>query len=324
MNKHTYKPVLSERDRSVFRDLIESRVMTLAQISELHFAGGYEYAKKRLQLLKSVDYIAERKPKHNPGRYFASTLSLARPGFEAFADDPFIVEERMRWDDLRSRLDFAESTLAHELEVVDMKVAFTKAIRTAGSLALEEFSTYPRRYEFTTEHLEKGAPFTLKPDAYARVSGIDQVEEAFFFEWDRSSEAHRKLGIKAFGYQRYFDSGAFAIWNGMTPEERERYPFTPVFILPNDERRNNTAEHLVRLRHPKSGARLRRDAILLTTHAEFLADPLAAIYITPAGYQVATRGTSYDPEVHKATTRLSTRDRLVAVRIEKATLLGGA
>ena len=152
----------------MFRDLIESRVMTLAQISELHFAGSYEYAKKRLQLLKSVDYIAERKPKHNPGRYFASTLSLARPGFEAFADDPFVIDERMRWDDLCSRLDFAESTLAHELEVVDMKVAFVKAIRAASGLTLDEFSTYPRRYEFTTEHLEKIRNEVHDPSRYER------------------------------------------------------------------------------------------------------------------------------------------------------------
>ena len=32
MNKKNYKPVLSERDRSVFRDLIESRVMTLTLV----------------------------------------------------------------------------------------------------------------------------------------------------------------------------------------------------------------------------------------------------------------------------------------------------
>ena len=34
-NKTNYTPVLSERDRSLFRDLIESRVMTLTQISQL-------------------------------------------------------------------------------------------------------------------------------------------------------------------------------------------------------------------------------------------------------------------------------------------------
>ena len=88
MNKKNYKPVLSERDRSVFRDLIESRVMTLSQITALHFGGRYEYAKKRLQLLKSVDYVSERKPRQNPGHFFPSMLSLARPGFDALTADP--------------------------------------------------------------------------------------------------------------------------------------------------------------------------------------------------------------------------------------------
>ena len=297
--------------------------MTLAQISTLHFDGSYEYAKKRFQRLKAADYVTERKPRHNPGRYFASMLSLARPGFAAVADDPLVRSEQMSWDDLRERLDFAEINLTHELEVVDMKVAFATAIRSAPALGLKEFSTYPRRYQFETEHLERGDIFTLKPDGYARVAGGPGGEQEYFFEWDRSSEAHRKLGIKAFGYQRYLDSGAFAIWNGARPEERAAYPCTPIFILPNEERRNNTAEHLLRLKHPKTGAHIHRDTILFTTHAEFLADPLGQIYITLDAYRRATAGTAYDPEQHKASARVRDRDRLVATRIEKTNLLGG-
>jgi hypothetical protein len=282
MSKVKHKPVLTERDRALLRDLIESRVMLLSQITVLHFAGKKEYAKKRLQVLKAAGYVVERKPRHNPGRFFASMLSIGRPGFEALADDPFVREERMSWEDLSARLDFAETTLAHELEVVDMKVAFTQAVRSAGAPTIEEFSTFPRRYEFTTEHLERGTPFLLRPDGYARIASPMFGEHALFFEWDRSTEAHRRLAVKAYGYDRYFGSGAFAVWNGAPSEERDQHRFTPVFILPNDERRNNTAEHLVGLRHPKTGARLRRDAFLLTTREEFLADPLGAIYITPA------------------------------------------
>lgn len=330
MTTSNHKPQLSDRDRLVFRDLIESRVMTLAQISALHFDGSYEYAKKRLQQLKAAAYVSERKARSNPGRYFASMLSLARGGFAAVADEPFVRHERMSWDDLRGRLDFSEATLAHEIEVIDMKVAFTQAIRAVPSLVLEEFSTHPRRFQFDTEHLERERIFTLKPDAYARVVPRgDGVERAFFFEWDRSSEARRKLGIKAWGYQRYFDSGAFALWNGVPDkrngvpvEERDRYPLTPIFVLPNAERRNNTAEHLLQLRQPKTGKRLRRDAVLLTTHAEFLANPLGSIYLTLAGYREATAGTVYDPDRHKTTTRVIERDRLVELRARKSALFG--
>ena len=319
-NKTNYTPVLSERDRSLFRDLIESRVMTLTQISQLHF-GSYESAKKRLQQLKLVSYVSERKPKYSP--LASSMLSLARAGFEQLADDPLVRAEKMSWDDLSSRLDFAETTLTHELEVVDMKVAFTKAIRAVASLTIEQFSTYPRRYQFDTEHLDRGKVFTLKPDGYARVCGANPNEHAFFFEWDRSTEIHQKLAVKAYGYQRFFESGAFALWNGATAEERDNYPFTPIFILPNDERRNNCAEHLLRVRHVRTGTRLARNAFLLTTHAEFLADPLAAIYITPAAYLAVTRGTAYDPDRHKTTMRVVERDRLVSEQIEKTLLFGG-
>lgn len=324
MSKGTHKPVLTERDRSMLRDMIESRVVTLSQLTALHFGGKREYAKKRLQRLKAVGYVAERKPRQNPGRFFSSMLSIGKAGFEAIADDPFVREEGMSWQDISSRLDYADNTLAHELEVVDMKVAFMQAVRTAGAPILEEFSTFPGRYEFTTEHLERGTTFLLRPDGYARISWPAFGEHTLFFEWDRSTEAHRRLGQKAYGYDRYFASGAFALWNRASPEERDRHRFTPVFILPNDERRNNTAEHLVALRHPKTGARMHRDAFLLTTHAEFLADPLGPIYITPSAYQEATRGTPYDPANHKATVRVRDRDRLVATRIKKTELIGSA
>jgi hypothetical protein len=332
--------VLSERDRSVFRDLIESRVMTLSQISTLHFAGSYEYAKKRFQQFKAAEYVTERKRRYNLGHYSSSMLSLARPGFAAVADDPFVQDRAMSWDDLRERLDFAETTLTHELEVVDMKVAFTTAIRTTTGLTLDEFTTYPRRYEFLTENVawieedakarargetpKKRRPFILKPDGYACVCGPEVGEQAVFFEWDRSTEAQPKLAMKAFGYQRYLDSGAFAAWNDPEAPDIDRYPCTPIYILPNEERRNNTAEHLLRVQHPTSKKRLRRDLILLTTHAEFLRDPLGSIYLTLDGYRRATKGTPYDPETHKALSRAKARDLLVSERVRKTPLLGGA
>lgn len=315
------KPVLTERDRAVLRSLVESRVMTLGQIGALHFTG-YEYAKKRMQQLKAAAYIAERRPRSNPGRYYPSILSLARQGFEAFIDGSSQEDAPITWDCMRERLDVSGNTLQHELEVVDMKVAFVNALRARCDLDLREFSTNPNRYQFNTEHLESGQVVILRADGFARVCDRSGTEHAFFFEWDRSTEAHRKLGVKAFGYQRYIESGAFALWSGGVADP-VRYPVRVVFVLPNEERRNNVAEHFARLRHPRTAQRIATDGLLLTTHEEFLRDPLGEIYLDPAGYRDALRGSPFDPERYKSSGRVCGRDRLVAANVAMKSLIEG-
>ncbi len=54
---------LQERDLALFRNLFESRVMTAAHVSVLHFDGKAEATKKRLQRLKAAGFITERRRK---------------------------------------------------------------------------------------------------------------------------------------------------------------------------------------------------------------------------------------------------------------------
>lgn len=318
--QHT--PELQPRDKAMVRSLIDSRVMTLAQISALHFDGKASYAQKRVLQLKKARYINERIPP-NRGRIYPSLLSLSRRGFDAFVNDNTLVGIDECWRDLDGRLaKIAESTLDHELEVVDMKIALVNAVKATPSLQLNEFSTYPKRFEFLTEHIGLERSYVLKPDGYAYITRADGRAETLYMEWDKSTEAHKTLGVKAFGYKAWCDSGAFSLWNGGTVEDRDRYSFRALFVLPNDERRNNTAEHLLRLAHPKTGARLRNE-IWLTTHAEFLASPLRPIFVTLGAYKRATAGTPFDPGDHKAMMRVLARDRLVEERIEKHSIFGG-
>ena len=318
--QHT--PELQPRDKAVMRDLIDSRVMKLSQISALHFDGKAPYAQKRVLKLKRAGYINERVPE-NRGRVYPSLLSLSRRGFAAFANDNELGSIDARWSDLEGRLaKISESTLDHEIDVVDMKIALVNAVKAIPSLQLDEFSTYPKRFEFLTEHIGLERAHVLKPDGYAQITLADGRAETLYMEWDKSTEAHKTLGIKAFGYKAWRDSGAFSLWNGGTVEDRDQYSFRALFVLPNDERRNNTAEHLLRLAHPKTGARLRNE-IWLTTHAEFLARPLGPIFVTLGAYKRATAGTPFDPGDHKAMMRVLARDRLVAERLVKIQLLGG-
>ena len=51
---------LQERDVSLLRDLVESRVLTLDHIRTLFFADTKDMAKKRVQRLKAAGFLTER------------------------------------------------------------------------------------------------------------------------------------------------------------------------------------------------------------------------------------------------------------------------
>ena len=68
---------LQDRDWTLLRDLLESRVMTLRQAAILHFAGKTEAAKKRIQQLKAAKLLCERPRKPSE----PSVLHLAPAAF---------------------------------------------------------------------------------------------------------------------------------------------------------------------------------------------------------------------------------------------------
>ncbi len=311
------EPVIQARDTQLLSGLLESRVMTREQLAKLYFAGNYDVAKKRLQKLTKGGFVHERKTEANPGHFFPSMMSLGRKGFDAISDTPYLAAfTGMKWEHLVERVQLARSTLAHELELVDHKVAFTQALHGHRSLALGEFLTWPALYQFTTEDWETGKPFVLKPDAQIVALEAGELEHNFFLEYDRSKEAGRHLMKKAWGYHRYYASGGFAVRNGAAKDAFKEHPFRVLYILPSIERRNSIAERLLQICDPgNQGAKkplLLKNQHWLTTSEEFLADPLGAIWLTLSGYWQATEGTAYDPRSYFTTHRITPRDRLVA------------
>ena len=72
--EHRYHAQLQARDLALLKGLFESRLMTLAHVTAIHFEGAAEAAKKRVQKLKASGYLAER-----PRRaYDPSILHLTR------------------------------------------------------------------------------------------------------------------------------------------------------------------------------------------------------------------------------------------------------
>ena len=313
---------LSKRDHALFLGLFEAGVMLRSQIADLYFEGSYEAASKRLQKLLKHGYLRERSASDRQGAYLPAWISLAEPAFCALKKDG-LVEDDFTWERHKRRLTRASSSLAHDLQVVDLWVAFAKAGRVECPHTVKHFSTWPYRFQFETTGLARGAPSLLFPDAFAVITFLDDpalppIESAIFFEWDRSTESRTILRGKATGYDEFYRSGAFAERCGGKHEQVEDYPFRTVFAVRNEERRNNLLEELARPSH--TGA-LIHDQFWATTWDEILRDPFGAIYLHVGDYSAATAGTMYDAARFVTNQRTRDRDELMRERAVKRRLV---
>jgi hypothetical protein len=136
---------LHERDLAILQGLFESRLMTLTHITHLFFNGHGEAAKKRIQQLKAHRYIRERARRV----YQPSILHLSRRAFATLSERGMLLEyPQFAWNQLEDRAKVSELTLRHEIQVVDVKTAFSRAIRSTSHYELIEFSTWPLLYQF--------------------------------------------------------------------------------------------------------------------------------------------------------------------------------
>jgi hypothetical protein len=310
---------LQPRDFQLLRGLFECRMMTLSHATALFFEDRYESASKRVQALKAAGYVRDRRR----GIGQPSLLYLAKRAFDLLkaegrlADYPHLTPEQF---EKRSRI--KESTLEHELAVMDVRVAFAKAFRAQTSFVLDHFTTWPRLNEFTAEHPVQQQRVILRPDGFLRIHGRetgfdDLTEDAFFFELDRSNEVQRVLAEKALCYRNFYTSGGYAQRCGGSPHDFKDFPFRVLIVLQNAERRNNLAERLMNVTPPI------RVQAWLSTRDEVLREPLGRIWVCPLDYARATEGTAYAPELYRGHgnyVRRPERERLVEERIAKRTL----
>ena len=243
---------LQDRDLALLRGLFECRVMTSDHATALFFDGKSEAAKKRLQKIKAAGLITER-----PRRVFEpSILFLTRKGL-ILLQKKGVLTQYPSFDlpalDRRARV--SDLTIRHELEVMDVKAAFHAAIKATPSFTIDEFSTWPLLNEFTAYRAGgNGAEITVKPDGFIRIHETDaaggKFERAFFLEVDRSSEVQETLVAKAGCYLDYYRRGGFAVRNGATRDDFNKFPFRVLMVFKNAERRNNTALRLLQNTSP--------------------------------------------------------------------------
>jgi hypothetical protein len=313
---------LQERDRALFLGLYEAGVMLRSQIADLYFLGSYEAAGKRVQKLLRHQYLRERTIAGRPGRYAPSWLTLTERGCGVLRDEA-LLPEPSSWNTLRDRLNRSTSTLAHDLGVVDLWVALTKAARTHAGATLKRFSMWPNDFRIALPKPMRGRSLLI-PDAFAEVGcndvGTAVVEYPFFFEWDRSTESRATLRAKAEAYDAFYRSGAFAERCGDSPDDFAEHPFRVVFAVRNEERRNNLLEELAR---PNASSFI-SDQFWVATWHDILSDPLGASYLHIEDYAMATAGSLYDPVRYVANGRARARDDLVRARVTKRSLLPAA
>jgi hypothetical protein len=279
LEKHARQPIeLQDRDAEILRGLLDSRLLTLSHIVAMYFDGRDEAGKKRVQKLKAAGLIGERKRKV----YEPSVLFLTRQGFTALdAGGHLNGFPQMTWPSLEKRLHVSDRTLRHELEVADVKAAFTQALRSTPNHTLAEFSTWPLLFQFKASH-DGGAPVDVKPDAFVRIRETDAdgiYEHTFFLEVDRSTESLETLHLKALRYLDYYRRGGLAVKAGRSRSEYKDFPFRVLMIFKTDERRDNVAKMLLAGNPPIL------TMVWLTTMREVAEGPLGPAWIRPSDFR---------------------------------------
>ena len=306
---------LQDRDVRVLCGLFESRVMTVAHIATIYFDGKHEAAKKRLQKLKAASLIAERDRR----AYEPSVLFLNRKGLTILKDQGVLANfPEFPLSTLERRAKVSLITIAHELEVMDVKAAFHAGVAARSQAKIIEFSTWPLLHQFEAFRPEGGAEVLVKPDGFIRfeITEMDGGASAlsYFLEVDRSTETQETLITRAACYVDYYKSGGFAVRNGFSRSAFRECPFRVLMIFKTAERRNNTAERLLQSNPPIF------TQVCLSTLAEVTERPLDAIWISPLGYREATTGTAFDTERSGAAwtfRRQGEREKAVEERIKK-------
>jgi len=309
---------LQYRDLAILRGLFESRVMSLNHISLMYFEGRKEAATKRVRHLKAAGAIAE----YPRQRYQPSILFLSSTGFELLQTHRLLVDHpALTWNRIRRRAYVSNQMLRHELAILDVKAALRSAAANGDGIKLVEFLTWQRLFQFKARLTNQARLSLIQPDGFIRLRqttvGANVIDHAFFIEVDRSTESQDTLVRRAAFYVDYYRSGGYAIKQGGESSDFKHFPFRVLFILQNEERRNNLAERLL-LNCPPILTQ-----IWLTTIDAVTNNPLGPIWIRPLDYRSATIGTPFDPRNQTLALghrRRSDRDKWIETTISKHSL----
>ncbi len=304
----------------LLRGLYESRVLKLSHIAALFFDGKSEMARKRVSRLKQAGYIAERE---RDGRYAASLLTLTKAGFTLLKNGgqlegypSLTVEQMMR------RGNVSPLTLAHELDILDLKAAIVTAARSIAGVSIHTFSTWPALHRFDAAD-RNGELQTVNPDGFIRLheseTNGEVYESMYFLEVDRSEEGQPTLIAKCERYRTFYREGGMAERHGASSEEYEDYYFRVLVTCKTADRRNNLIERLLQCEPPILSQ------VWVTTFDEVISDPLGSVWMRPKEYRDAINGAPVELRPSQsggfAYRKQPARDAFVEANVAKRSLL---
>lgn len=287
---------LTERDLTLLKDLFESRLLSLHQVTEIHFEGRYPSAKRRVAKLRAGRFINGKRIRIGRGEQLF--IFLARRGFEQTQESLRQHYSETSFRKLERRIAVAQRTIEHEHQVVEVKASFLRAARGLP-LSIRSFCTWPKLIEFpATRPVETGdynfgtkiltKESFVQPDGFFRVIHEDGSDHHFYLEVDRSTERRRTLLSKAIGYRNWLNRGGHAKRFGF--DDPKQTPFRVLMIFQTEERRNNFFDTV--LRHPQPIKGL----VWATTFEKLKDDPFGSHWLNPLEYHRAVDGhPDFDP-----------------------------
>lgn len=273
--------IVTERDVLILRELFDSRILTTAQLSDIHFDGKLAAAKQRLYLLKRAKLIVGRS-RTSPAE--PEPLKLTRHGFDWLRTNGAINDfPRLTWASMRLRLAVSNLTIRHELEVGAVKAAIHRHVRGRTGMRIRKFVTWPRLLRFANPDGRSAQRF-VSPDGFFRVVfqslsdslvTAEAIQYDAFLEVDRGTETIGRITQRAVAYLQHYKSGAYAKRNGGDPAKPQLFPFRVCWTFPSRSRLRNFADACRRMNPPILKTQW------LATHEDVISDPLGPIWIRP-------------------------------------------
>jgi hypothetical protein len=138
---------------------------------------------------------------------------------------------------------------------MSVRAAMQPAVDATPGFKTVEFSTWPKLCQFSASPRWNGRRqrMLVRPDGFIRIHENQngaKYEHLFFLEVDRATEPQETLIKRAVAYRDYYASGGMAKRFGDSPEAYKAFPFRVLYVLPSEERRDNTIERLLQVNPP--------------------------------------------------------------------------
>ncbi|MFC1601905.1 replication-relaxation family protein, partial [Candidatus Sumerlaeota bacterium] len=228
---------LQPRDIDLLRDVFENRFITITHAALLHFSNlksADASAKRRLARLAEVGLLGKQ---IIPLEKHKTIFTFTKKAYDILAECGVLPQITAAVWDSKMRKRFSgikNSTIEHEIGMLDIKAALAPAIQKQAHLRIIDFGIWPQAYEFK---FQRGGSFpTFQPDGFLAVAEHRPAEaqptvQYFYLELDRGTESLDKITEKMKAYRYHLREGGFGEWIGKTETKISERTFRAAFVV---------------------------------------------------------------------------------------------